>query len=129
MWQRLRASSWSHHQFTARWIDVPEVNIQNPYADEHERQWDPDVLREHWIMDAIDVTGSDAVVCYQGVEPLRGALVEAGMAIALGIPVIAVGDVYVLGSWVYHPTVRLVPVLSDALKALDAMDKVRGEAA
>lgn len=66
----------------------------------------PENAREFWLQDTQDVRDADVVFVYA--EPddhLRGALVEAGIAIAMGVPVIVIGDHPDYGTWQYHPLV------------------------
>ena len=59
-----------------------------------------------WLVDEEDVKNSDAVIVY-GTErdKLKGALVEAGIAIAMGKLVIIIGDCPDFGTWQHHPLV------------------------
>jgi hypothetical protein len=54
-------------------------------------------------------------------EHLRGALIEAGMAIALGKRVIVVGDHPDFGTWQHHPNVAYATDLSHAKSQLLAL--------
>lgn len=98
--------------FHARWIKHMEIGTPDR----------ADRAQEFWLQDQEDVESADVVLLYEtGGRVLKGALVEAGMAIAKGIPVIVVGDEKSVGNWVYHPGVTLVATLDDALKLLDSM--------
>ena len=72
-----------------------------------------------WIEDHQDVGRSDVVMVYaERGDVLRGAFVEAGMGIALGKFVLAVGDGD-FGTWWAHPQVTRAPDLESALKWMD----------
>jgi nucleoside 2-deoxyribosyltransferase len=78
---------------------------------------DPREAEMFWAQDEQDVRDADVVIVYA--EPndrLRGALVEAGMALSLGVPVIVVGQHHDYGTWQHHPGVRNAPTLEDALR-------------
>lgn len=116
MWRDLR-QSWP---INSTWIDEAG---EGETAD----------LGELWARIEAEICQADAVVMYvcQKDFPLKGALIEAGMALAIGKPVIVVADgveleprsMRPLGSWVHHPLVRLVmdgsleTVLHDAANA------------
>ena len=99
--------------FHARWIKHMEIGT----PDRSER------AQEFWLQDQEDVESADVLLLYEtpGGRPLKGGLVEAGMALSKGVPVIAVGNVENIGNWVYHPGVTLVDTLEEALKLLDQM--------
>lgn len=84
-----------------------------------------DDMSELWYRIGREIAQSKALVLYVGLDdlPIRGALVEVGMAIANDIP-IHVACEYVmessgrpLGSWVSHPLVKLHSNVDDAMKA------------
>lgn len=71
-----------------------------------------------------EVLSSDLVIVYAEADdfPLKGAYVEAGIAVGAGIPVAVVlpgvkldESMRPIGSWVRHPTVRLYETVEDAL--------------
>lgn len=116
MWREL-SKKWPHVLFHARWLKHNEIGTPN--------------LREYagrfWMEDDQDVKCSDAVVVYANEgEHLRGALVEAGMAIAYTIPVIVVGKHPDYGTWQYHPCVAQAADLDEAGKMLKHMDDMSG---
>lgn len=77
---------------------------------------DPSEACKFWMMDEQDVRDADCVLVYA--EPgdrLRGALVEAGMALAYGVKVIVCGDHPDFGTWRYHKGVINVKSLEAAL--------------
>lgn len=114
MWLRLRAE-WPEVHFTARWplqvlAGLPET---------------PNFAMQFWQDDLEDVKFADVVLVFaeKYMEPgimyvddngqplkeagewehLRGALVEAGMGIALGKRILVIGDAPDYGSWQHHP--------------------------
>lgn len=99
--------NYPEFEFTARWIDL----------DQHEGTATTLDFRRFWIIDVADVCRSDFVLVYANTsdEPLRGALVEAGVAIGRGIHVLAVGDARCFGSWHNHPFVERFWGLPEAL--------------
>ncbi len=118
-----KSEAWKRHEFTAQWIFMDENLAEDPYAKEKARDIERGASERHWIMDHMDVARSDALLIYcEKGETQRGSLIEAGMAIALKIPVVAVGSVWDLGSWVYHPGVTLMRNLDDALLCLNVME-------
>lgn len=67
----------------------------------------PENAANFWKIDEADVLVSDIVLVYAvDGDVLRGALVEAGMAIAYGVPVAVVGTSESYGTWQYHPMVK-----------------------
>jgi hypothetical protein len=109
MWRALRASG---HNIVSTWIDEPRV----------EGVFD---FRELWHRIEAEIRSADELVLYlQPTDfPLKGALVEVGMALAMGKPVTVVApdvpinphDFSPLGSWAAHPNVRLCDCLTTAL--------------
>lgn len=111
MWLRLRAE-WPEVHFTARW--PMQVLAGLPQT--------PNFAMQFWQDDLEDVKFADVVLVYaeyhaipfahsvmNNTEPkgewehLRGALVEAGMGIALGKRILVIGDAPDYGSWQHHP--------------------------
>ena len=73
---------------------------------------------EFWLQDEQDVQDADVVIVYAAPEDhLRGALVEAGIAIANNVPVIVVGEHPDYGTWQHHPGVSRAESLTAALIA------------
>lgn len=117
MWREL-AKEWRDVHFHARWLRHVELGTPD----------DGDNARMFWVEDEEDVNSADAVLVYgrEG-EHLKGALVEAGMAIASGIPVIVVGEHADYGTWQYHPGVYRVPSLEMARDLLTEMNAEKME--
>lgn len=85
----------------------------------------PRNARRFWVEDVQDVLTADAVIVYaEGDDHLRGALIEAGAAIASGIRVYVVGKHPDYGTWQYHPSVRRARSLEEAINyaVLNAME-------
>lgn len=102
--------AWSHVEFTARWPYMAHLE-----ASPVERLT-PAQFSHCWTMDLQDVARSDFVLLYAGElerklsdmpygedsDVLRGALVEAGAALALGKRVVSVG-LDESHTWSHHP--------------------------
>jgi len=99
--QRTRAT-WLHDgiDLHARWHDQAALEL----APEH--CLSPEDFHIFWQVDEEDVKTSHAVIVYgEKRDKLRGALVEAGIAIGAGILTILVGDCDDFGTWQHHPVV------------------------
>lgn len=107
-WRRLCAES-KEFIAHARWLK--HSTIGTPDTAEHARHF--------WLQDEQDVRDADAVVVFGGKgDHLRGALVEAGIAIACRIPVFVVGDHPDYGTWRHHPGVRMIAEITELTAAL-----------
>jgi hypothetical protein len=99
MWKDLRARG---AKLTSTWIDEAGENETDDFA-------------QLWVRIQLEVAACDRLVLYVEPEdfPLKGALVEVGMALALNIPVWVVApgvklnkrDLKPMGSWAMHPLV------------------------
>ena len=116
MWRELHAA-WPHVYFHARWLKHNAIGTPDLQA----------YAGRFWKEDEIDVRQADALLLY-GLpgEHLRGALVEAGMAIAFQVPVIVVGEHPDYGTWQYHPGVHRVADLNAACAFLEELDRQHG---
>ena len=117
LWRALRAD-WPEVHFTARW---PWQHIN----DNGTPKWPSDSAHGaiFWEHDQQDVQRASVVLCYA--EPgdiLRGALVEAGMALGMGKLVIVVGSNESYSTWQYHSRVLRVKDLSSARTLLRLLD-------
>ena len=84
----------------ARWHDQAHLELSNS------GELTPEDFHIFWQVDEEDVKTSQAVIIYgESQDKLRGALVEAGIAIGAGILTILVGDCEDFGTWQHHPTV------------------------
>lgn len=113
-WKQLAAGSLRNFTINSRWLwlRVGRCDDDLIYA------------KLFWQENIEDVSAADVVLVYA--EPddiLRGALVEAGAAIALGIPVIAVGDNPSYGTWVGHPLVYQVETMAQAVNIITMMEE------
>lgn len=108
MWRGICAGT-PHVQFHARWLKHSAIGT--PDTAEH--------AADFWMQDEQDVKHADAVLVFAGTgEHLRGALVEAGMAIAYGVPVIVIGQSDDYGTWQHHPGVTKAMDMDDAMSIL-----------
>lgn len=116
-WRQL-AAAWQEIDIVARW---PFLHVSEDGAP----AWPEDCAAHgatFWKHDHEDVMRADVVLLYGAKEDvLRGALVEAGMAIALGKPVIVVGENAGYGTWQYHALVHRVAHFEAARSVLKLM--------
>lgn len=109
-WRRLRdIDGW---KITSTWVDEAGVGEST----------DRSAL---WVRIEAEIAGSERLVLYvePGDFPLKGALIEVGMAIAHRIPIRVVAPGVVLepislrpiGSWVRHPLVTFANTMDEAL--------------
>lgn len=117
-WRNL-AQEWEEIEIVARW---PFLHVTT----DGEPGWPSDCAAHgsiFWQHDHEDVARADVVLVFadRDTDVLRGALVEAGMALALGKPVIVVGDNPGYGTWQYHRQVHRVATLGDARSVLRLM--------
>lgn len=118
LWRDLRTNpSWSHVEFTARWPDMEHLEKGGAMPS-------PAEFAHFWTIDEQDVRRSDFVLVlahdpylHNGPtgdnESLRGALVEAGIGIAMGKTIITIG-LAPSHSWSYHPRVVRLDDLASA---------------
>ena len=96
----------------ARWFDQASLEHVEHKLTTHD-------FHVFWLVDEEDVRQSDAVILYAETgDKLRGALVEVGMAIALGKLVIVIGDHPDYGTWQHHPVVTRADSLDHAFTML-----------
>lgn len=106
-----------------RWraITDPRIHAHARWL-KHNQLGTPDTAEfasRFWVEDHEDVATADAVIVYgEEGEHLRGALVEAGIAIALKVPVYVIGDHADYGTWQYHPGVTRCATLDAAFDLL-----------
>ena len=112
-WRDLQRE-WPKVFFHARWLRHIAIGTADT----------PENAVSFWCEDEEDVATADAVLVFaeQG-EHLRGALVEAGIAIANNIPVVVVGEHPDYGTWQYHPGVARVPDFPAAYTFLTQLQK------
>lgn len=120
MWRRQRENG---HKINSTWIDEAG---EGETAD----------LGELWARIEREVGASEALILYVEREdfPLKGALVEVGMALGCGVPVRVVApgvtldphSLRPLGSWAKHPLVTFHSDLSSALNGSTALTTSEG---
>lgn len=84
------------------------VNVMRHHETEEEivRYTTPDYAHKGWQMNIEDVKDADLLVVYAENEDLRGALIEVGIALASGVPIILVGNSASYSEWTYHSLVQ-----------------------
>jgi len=109
-WRRLRdVDGW---KITSTWIDEAGAGQSND-------------IGSLWVRIESEIAGSERLILYvePGDFPLKGALIEVGIAIAHLIPirVVAPGvqidpvSFRPLGSWVCHPLAKFADTMDEAL--------------
>jgi nucleoside 2-deoxyribosyltransferase len=115
MWRCL-AEQWMEHEFVARWVSHHVGNVPDDEA----------FAKAFWDQDLEDVSDADVLIVYaQGEDHLRGALVEVGCALALGVPVIAVGSHPDYGTWQHHAGVYRVKYFEEAYTLIKVLSTPR----
>jgi hypothetical protein len=110
--------TWDHVDFTARWIYMEHLEKPDAFPT-------PAQFGHFWAIDKQDVLRSDFVICLAfdpAVHPipdhdhLKGGLIEAGMGIAAGKTVLAIGFHHApkSHSWTWGPQVVRLETLEDA---------------
>lgn len=104
-------------EWTAHW---PDIDVEDT----------PDNSAWFWRIDHNNVAISDFVLVYaEEGDVLRGALIEAGIAIGMGKTVIVVGSHFCYGTWQYHPAVIRTPTLDSAIELMILLRKEEHEGA
>ena len=107
MWWRLRENpDWAFVDWTASWINKVD----------QEETSGPTDFAVHWEQDFRDIASSDFLLLFAD-EHNRGALVEAGYALACNLGVLTVG-LPADHTWSYHPKVLRCDSLATARIAL-----------
>ncbi len=118
LWRRL-AEDWPEIEFVARWPFHHVTYSGKP-------DWPEDCAahgRVFWQHDHEDVLRSDIVLVYtQSEQPLKGALIEAGMALGSGRSVVVVGEHPSYPTWWFHKNVSRVKSLEEARSLLRLMN-------
>jgi len=110
-WRRLCDTN-DHIILNARWLK--HIKIGTPDT--------PDRARSFWLQDERDIKSADVLLVWaEDGEHLKGALVEVGMAIAYGVPVITVGKHCDYSTWQYHPGVTRAYSITHAMALLRDM--------
>lgn len=133
--ERLKVYTASKLKHFQKWRDLrdanPEIIITSRWIDQSLDQeylaknasvtacLSEQAAREVWRVDHEDVAACDVVLVYaEESEHLRGALVEAGMGLALGKTIMVVGDHPDYGTWQYHTKVTRAKDLDQAVMLL-----------
>lgn len=102
------ANSWRVKQYEK---DCPGIASLSRWVEYHDKKV-PETEENavwFWLVDESCVKDADVVVVFaEPSQHLRGALVEAGMAIAWNKIVVVIGDHPDFGTWQYHPSVNRV---------------------
>lgn len=109
MWRSLRSAGWS---ITSSWIDEAGEGETEDFSD-------------LWLRINDEIWQSDALILYAEATdfPLKGALIEVGMALAFSKPVfVCLPGVCLegrtarpIGSWIFHPSVKRIETLEELL--------------
>lgn len=87
---------------SGRWVKQVLLDNGDLLQNNHDRH----MAARCWVEDREDIQCSDYLVLYaEPSEHLRGGLVEAGIAIEHGVPVICIGNHPDYGSWQWHPQI------------------------
>jgi hypothetical protein len=110
LWMMMRTDpDWEFCEFTATWPSIAHLEDEAPSEA---------LFRDAWMKDVAEVKVSDFLLLYgTDREALRGALVEAGVAIGFGIPVLTIGVGHEQ-TWTYHPGVQCFGSLREARQHL-----------
>jgi hypothetical protein len=110
LWKTLRVDpDWDFVDWTATWVE--HSDLENEMAG---NAIDNAVYVEAWKQNIQDVRLSDFVLLYtKPTDAIRGTLIEAGCAIGLGIPVLAIG-LSADHTWTWHPGVKTFNSLREA---------------
>jgi hypothetical protein len=96
----------------ASWIALPDTEPAEPY------------YAGAWLLTLAEIESADALLIgtlCPPAWPLRGALVEAGAALALGKRVLLLGKHESFGNWQHHPLCLRVATLDEALSVMIAV--------
>lgn len=112
MWRRLRESGWN---ITSTWIDEAGEGATEDFT-------------ELWWRIGAEIAKSAGLVLYAEREdfPLKGALIEAGMALGMEKPVyVCLPGILLgartdrpIGSWIRHPLVHRVETVEEVRRYL-----------
>lgn len=119
-WRKLR--DVDGYLIVSSWIDV----VTQPLNAN-----DTKPLHAIWENITQEVTTAERVIVYAEPDdfPLKGTLVEVGMALAVGTPIYLVlpgvdiddNTFRPIGSWINHPLVKVVTSMSEALSGADTV--------
>lgn len=119
-WRKLR--DVDGYLVVSSWIDV----VTNPLNADNTKP-----LHTIWENITQEVTTAERVIVYAEPNdfPLKGTLVEVGLALAVGTPIYLVlpgveieADTFrPIGSWINHPLVKIVNSMNEALLGADTI--------
>ena len=117
---RIYIASKMHHaeRWRGLYDELPDVHICShwPFLEPFVHP-SGENARKFWHDDVQDISDCHALIVYaEEGEKLRGALVEAGIAIGMGRPVIVVGEHPDFGTWSFHPKVSRATTLAEAVQ-------------
>lgn len=100
-------------------IDIHARWHNQAHLESAEYNMTPNDFAVFWLVDEEDVKTADAVIVYgEPGDNLRGALVEAGMAIGSNILTIVCGENDNFGTWQHHPRVLKAATLEYAKRLI-----------
>lgn len=115
LWKEIR-QNWPEIEITSHWVDMHTPNDQEHLIPIEE-------MMVAWTANVIDIHNADVVLVHGSNDsPLRGALVEAGIGIALNKKVIIIGKYKDYGTWQFHPNCVRVPTLEAAREYMKQMN-------
>lgn len=98
------------YEYTSRWYKEPFRGMPET----------PGFSKMFWAIDVKDVKAADLLILYaQEEDHIRGAILEAGIAIGLGKPVILVGENKGFGTWQHHALVVKLAALNEVEQFLE----------
>lgn len=117
-WRKLR--DVDGYMITSSWIDSIDKTVEFQSSEESDK-----LMSDLWLKFVNEISQSERLIVYVEKDdfPLKGTLVEVGVAIGCGIPIYIVApgvviekDTYrPIGSWIKHPLVKVVDSMSEAL--------------
>lgn len=114
LWRQL-AHEWNEFTFSARWPFHHCDSNGTPI-------WPESFAPIFWEQDVEDIKNSDVLLIWaEPTDPLRGALVEAGVALGLGKKIILSGQNERFGTWQFHPLISSVKSLEEGRKLLNLL--------
>lgn len=106
MWLALSETLPPDVVFTSSWIKEGFILDES----------DPVQCRRGWIKNIADVMSSDFLICYaEKDDELSGTLVEIGVALGCGTPVVLVGNCDRFATWQHHPIVGRAANIEEGL--------------
>lgn len=107
LWRRFREVA----PICSSWIDLDGKNVINDWAD-------------HWEMCEREAMTANVLIIYSSKgDNMKGAIFEAGVAAAHGVPIFVVGGEAELGTWIRRRGVTVFETMNEAIE--EAMKMVR----